>query len=69
MWIFVEDRLPDIDEEVNVWLDYTRRQVATMRFGGVDDNGLPTWYWHNSDDLTTLQPKAWKKLPKPPKRV
>lgn len=68
-WIYLTDddaSYPEIDEEVNVWLDYTRRNVATMRYGGKTERGRPLWFWHNSDETTTLTPKAWKPLPKPP---
>ena len=65
-WIDVTEELPELDEEVNVWLDYKRRQVATMRYAGKDDNNRAIWYWHNSEDLTTLTPKKWQALPTPP---
>lgn len=61
-----EESYPPMDMEVNVWLDYARRDVATMRYGGRDEWGNPFWLWHNSDDSTTLTPKAWQHLPEPP---
>lgn len=65
-WIYVKDRLPEPDEEVNVWLNYERRQVSTMRYAGVDDTGYSVWYWCNSDERTTLTVEAWQPLPEPP---
>ena len=66
MWIYCDKELPEVDQEVNVWLDYARRNVATMRFAGYDEANLPVWLWHNSNDRTTLTVKAWMSLPKGP---
>lgn len=65
-WTWCSEWMPEVDEEVNVWLDYARRQTATMRFVGYDELGNHIWCWHNSDDRTTLTPKAWRPLPQPP---
>lgn len=67
-WVYLtdEDSYPPLDMEVNVWLDYARRDVATMRYCGRDERNNPIWNWHNSDDQTMLTPKAWQHLPEPP---
>ena len=61
-WISVKDRLPDIDNEYIVALDFLEVKSTTMNFMSMPSK----WYTMSSIDVSK-RVTHWMPLPEPPK--